>query len=298
MRNWFTLVLFLLSPLLSPAQPVPADDSFTLLVAQTGRTPAETAVLVGKKLLGLPYVPHTLDQQPVEQLVVNLHEFDCTTYLETVLAIALAWHDNRVRTVSNRTTEPTTCDALFQQYLTRLRYRNGRVDGYASRLHYFSDWLRDNERKGLLIDVTGTLPGRVMVSKPVNYMTSAVYKYPALSDPTVFEQMTRVESALNGQPFAFVPRKNVRQAETALREGDIVMLTAARPGLDMRHVGLATRQADGRMHLLHASSDAGQVVISSMPIADYLLRHPRLSGLRVARLRPDQLLTANRMSKR
>lgn len=296
MLNWFTLALFLLFPLFSPAQPpsIVADDQLVQLVTQTGRTPAETAVLIGRNLLGMPYVPHTLDQQPTEQLTVNLHEFDCTTYLETVLAITLAWHDNRDRSISNRSAAPATCNALFRQYLTRLRYRDGRIDGYASRLHYFSDWLRDNERKGLLADVTSLLPGRVMVSKAVNYMTSAVYKYPALSDPAVFDRMTRVESALNGQPFAFIPKKNVRLAETALHDGDIVMLTAARPGLDMKHVGLAVRQPSGRMHLLHASSDAGRVVISSVPIAEYVLSHPRLSGLRVARLRPDRLLTADR----
>ncbi|QJD79858.1 N-acetylmuramoyl-L-alanine amidase-like domain-containing protein [Spirosoma rhododendri] len=296
MKNWFTYVLFILSPLLGTAQLIPAstDDQLGQLISQTGRTAPETAVLVGKNLLGLPYVPHTLDQQPTEQLVVNLREFDCTTYLETVLALTLAWHDNRDRAIGSRAVTPAACSALFRQYLTRLRYRDGRIDGYVSRLHYFSDWLRDNERKGFLADVTATLPGRVMVSKPVNYMTSAVYKYPPLSDPAVLDQMIRVESALNGQPFAFVPKKNVRLAETALHDGDIVMLTAARPGLDMKHVGLAVRQPSGRMHLLHASSDAGRVVVSSTPIADYVLNHPRLSGLRVARLRPDQVLTADR----
>ncbi len=295
MRNWFTYFLFLLCPLSGSAQPllVSTDDQVGRLVSQTGRTAAETAVLIGKNLLGVPYVPHTLDQQPTEQLVVNLREFDCTTYLETVLAMTLAWHDNRDQ-VSSRTATPATCTALFRQYLTRLRYRNGHIDGYASRLHYFSDWLRDNERKGLLADITATLPGRVMVSKAVNYMTSAVYKYPPLSDPAVLDQMVRVESTLNSQPFAFIPKKNVRLAETALHDGDIVMLTAARPGLDMKHVGLAVRQPNGRMHLLHASSDAGEVVISSVPIADYVRSHPRLSGLRVARLRPDRLLTADR----
>jgi hypothetical protein len=295
MQNRFICFLFLLFPLLSPAQPLPVstDDQVGQLVSQTGRTAAETAVLIGKNLLGLPYVPHTLDQQPTEQLVVNLREFDCTTYLETVLAMTLAWHDNRDR-VNSRAATPATCTALFRQYLTRLRYRDGRIEGYASRLHYFSDWLRDNERKGLLADVTATLPGQVMVSKAVNYMTSAVYKYPPLNDPAVLDQMIRVESTLNGQPFAFIPKKNVRLAEAALHDGDIVMLTAARPGLDMKHVGLAVRQPSGRMHLLHASSDAGEVVISSIPIADYVLSHPRLSGLRVARLRPDRLLTADR----
>ena len=105
--------------------------------------------------------------------------------------------------------------------------------------------------------------------------------------------LPRTEAALATQPFAFVPARQVRQAEAALREGDIIMLTAARPGLDMKHVGLAVRQPDGRMHLLHASSDAGQVIISTLPLSDYVLAHPRLSGIRVARLRGSGLLTAD-----
>ncbi|GAB3568594.1 hypothetical protein GCM10027578_21410 [Spirosoma luteolum] len=287
------LTLLITAPLTLPAQPLPSDEQLAQLLVSPGRTPAETAVTVGKNLLGAPYVAHTLDQSATEQLVVNLQAFDCTTYLETILALALTWHETADKATAGRPATPAGLAQPFKSYLTRLRYRDGRIDGYASRLHYFSAWLRDNERKGLLTDITGTLPGRMTVTKPVTYMTSAVHKYPHLADPTVFRQVAQTEASLATQPFAFVPARQVRQAEAALREGDIIMLTAARPGLDMKHVGLAVRQPDGRMHLLHASSDAGQVVISTLPLSDYVLAHPRLSGIRVARLRGSGLLTAD-----
>ncbi len=288
MPKRYTVLFLLFVSHLTPAQNPTSADVQPLVVA-TGKTPTQTAVLVGRQLLGKPYVPHTLDVNQTEQLVVNLREFDCTTYLETVLALTLAHHDVQGKTNATALLEPA-----FRRFLTQLRYRNGKIDGFASRLHYFSDWLYDNERKGLLTDISRELPGSMSVAKPVTYMTATTWKYPALSDPAVLKQMALTEASLSQQPFAFVPSKHVRQAEASLREGDIIMLTAARPGLDMKHVGLAVRQPNGRMHLLHASSEQGRVVITPYPISEYVLRNKRLSGIRVARLRgtPTGLATA------
>ncbi|CCH52761.1 protein of unknown function DUF1460 [Fibrisoma limi BUZ 3] len=270
------LILFGLLSVSVIAQTMP-DDLRSLTVVG-GKTLPETAVSIGKQFLGTPYVPNTLDINATEQLVVNLKAFDCTTYLETVLALSLAWHD-----LTDKQNQ-AQLNVLFRNYLTKLRYRNGAINGYASRLHYFSDWLRDNERKGLLKDVSGELPGCLSVAKPVSYMTTATYRYPHLSDPAIFKQMADTEAAISQQSFYFIPKKNLKQAEAHLREGDIIMLTAARPGLDMKHVGLAVRQGN-RIHLLHASSEQGEVVITRYPLTDYVQWHKRLSGIRVARLK-------------
>ncbi|SOD79688.1 N-acetylmuramoyl-L-alanine amidase-like domain-containing protein [Spirosoma fluviale] len=280
MIKLFTTLFLLVLSLVVQAQDTTSSD-FRSLTLTTGKTSAETAILIGKQFMGKPYVPYTLDQTPTEQLVINFREFDCTTYLESVLALTLALHD-----VGHK---PGTSllEQAFRNYLTRFRYRNGRIDGYASRLHYFSDWLRDNERKGLITDVSNELPGKITVAKPVSFMTSAMYKYPQLRDPNTFKQVALTEASLSQQSFSFIPVKNIRQAEAQLQDGDIVMLLAARPGLDMRHVGLAVRQPNGRMHLMHASSDQSAVVISPYPISDYVLLHKRLSGIRVARLRSN-----------
>ncbi len=275
-KRFTAFFLFIVSTAL--AQNDPLATQLVHLSAATGKTPAENAVQIGKKLLGKPYVSHTLDQHPDEQLVINMNAFDCTTYLETVLAITLARLDGKPSAT------PTQVEQSFKKYLTQLRYRNGRIDGYASRLHYFSDWLRNNEKMGLLTDVTAQLPGSMSVAKPVSYMTSATHKFPAMSDPAVYRQIQFTETSISQQSFSFVPTKYIRQAEGRIQEGDIVMLMAARPGLDMRHVGLAVRQPNGRLHLLHASSERGRVVISPLPLSDYVLSHKRMSGIRVARL--------------
>ncbi len=293
MTRLFTVLFLLFSSCIGLAQQYAPDDLRTIPIAG-GKTPAETAVTIGKQFLERPYLSHTLDINPTEQLIVNIKEFDCTTYLETVLALTLAWHDVTDRAIVPRPIEVNYArlETAFRKYLTQLRYRHGQIDGYASRLHYFSDWLLDNERKGLITDVTCELPGSISVAKPVSYMTTATYKYPHLNDPAIFKQVALTEAALSQQSFAFIPRKNIRQAEAQLREGDIVMLTAARPGLDMKHVGLAVRQPNGRMHLMHASSEQGEVVVTTYPLSDYVLWHKHLSGIRVARLRLNELKTA------
>jgi hypothetical protein len=278
MIKLFTALTLLLTAAAASGQALLTSDLQSLTLTG-GKTLAETSVAIGKQFLGKPYVPHTLDITPTEQLIVNIREFDCTTYLETVLALSLAWHD-----VTDKQNRPYF-EQVFKKYLTKLRYRDGRIDGYASRLHYFSDWLRNNERKGLVTDVTHELPGSISVAKPVSYMTAATYKYPQLNDAATLKQVALTEATLSQQSFAFIPKKAIRLAEAQLRDGDIVMLTAARPGLDMKHVGLAVRQPNGRIHLMHASSDQGEVVISPYPLSDYLLWHRHLSGLRVARLR-------------
>lgn len=283
----FTVLILLLTCRAASAQNPDFHDLRQVTIVG-GKTPAETAVSIGTRFMGRPYVPHTLDTAPTERLIINVRQFDCTTYVETVLALALAWHE-----APNNAGSPRF-EQAFRTYLTKLRYRNGKIDGYASRLHYFSDWLRDNEHKGLLWDVTGNLPGSMSVAKPVSYMTKATYRYPRLSDPTTLKQMRLTEAALNQQSFSFIPKKNIRLAESHLREGDVIMLTAARPGLDMKHVGLAVRQASGRIHLMHASSEQGKVVITRYPLSNYLLYHKHLSGIRVARLRGNGALTAGK----
>lgn len=287
MIRLFTALFLLTTSSVVSAQ-APESHELHGITIVGGKTTAETAVNVGKRFLGRPYVPHTLDAAQTERLVVNVRQFDCTTYLETVLALALARH-----AVPDPGHRPQF-ERMFRAYLAKLRYRNGQIDGYASRLHYFSDWLRDNERKGLLTDVTGELPGSLTVAKPVSYMTTATYRYPRLTNPVTRQQMLLTEAALNQQSFSFIPKKNIRLAEGQLRPGDIVMLTAARPGLDMKHVGLAVRQANGRIHLMHASSDQGRVVITRYPLSNYVLWHKRLSGIRVARLRGSSELTTGK----
>ncbi len=285
MRRIFTTLVLLFCGWMGYAQEAPVNES-ALPEVQGGKTISESVLLFGKSFIGRPYVAHTLEGNATEQLVVNFRKFDCTTFVESVMGLSFAWHDAQLKATKG------SLDDIYRRYLTRIRYRNGQLDGYASRLHYFSEWLADNERKGLIRDISRHITGSMQVSKPVSYMTAATWKYPAMQDPAVYKQIAQAENEISQQAFAFIPKKNLRQAENQLRDGDIIMLTAARTGLDMKHCGFAVWQ-NGKVYLLHASSDFGMVMLTRQPLIQYVQANKRLSGIRVARISPNTRLTAS-----
>ncbi|RAK00346.1 uncharacterized protein DUF1460 [Larkinella arboricola] len=282
MKKLFTCLVAVIPFTHSFAQDSFADLSLRQVMVAPASTPAQTAVAISKSFQGRPYEGNTLDGNESEQLVVDFQAFDCTTFLETTLALALARHQ--------LTNEKDTAQfsRLFRENLTRIRYRNGQIDGFASRLHYFSEWLIDNEQKGIVQDVTGLIGG-IRVKKPISYMTQYTYKYPQLSNPAIRKQIAKVELAISQQQYWFIPKQQIPKIEKCLQDGDIIMLTAARPGLDMKHVGMVIWQTDEdgirRAHLLHASSQYGEVAISEQPLVDYIKANRQFSGIRVARLK-------------
>lgn len=226
-------------------------------------------VQVGKAFLGTPYVAKTLEEGETEMLVVNLRGLDCTTYVENVLVLSRLAREG---------------DWKWDHYLKGLeevRYRRGKLDGYVSRLHYFTDWIRDNEEKGLVRDITEELYG-VTVYKPLNFMGEHRELYPFLADDTNYEALRDVEAALSDAPVCILPREEVAKREALLQDGDIIALATRIDGLDVTHTGLAIRLDSGRIHLLHAST-VGEVVISEEPLADYLKKIKSNIGIVVAR---------------
>ncbi|MEY3249584.1 MAG: hypothetical protein RL742_1627 [Bacteroidota bacterium] len=231
---------------------------------------AARVLAVAQSFLGAPYAQGLLDQSAEEQLALNLRGLDCWTFVEYSLAIALA-------------AEAESPAEAFPQYVRQLRYRSGKIDGYGSRLHYFSSWLAQAQELGYLTDVTGELPGAAVYRKPVNYMSTHPDAYPALKDPETLRQIDTTERLLNLQQRYFIPQQRVRDMEAAIEDGDLIAITSGKPGLDIAHEGFAVR-VNGRVHLLHASSLAKRVVISAQPLAEYLITQRGQTGIWVARL--------------
>lgn len=230
----------------------------------------ETIVLTGMSYKGKPYVTKSLDKTKEEALNASFNQFDCHTFVEQVLAIGLASE-----------TQNADMEAAFQRYLLRIRYRGGKLNGYASRLHYFSDWAQDNERKGLLVNVSKDLGGEPF-KKNLNYMSAHRSAYSPLKDEATYKQIQQVEAQLAKTTFYRIPKSKVRAAENLIKDGDILAICTARTGLDVSHEGFAVRK-NGRVHLLHASSRHKGVVLCSVPITSYLNRSSRYLGLIVLR---------------
>jgi len=233
----------------------------------------QTLVEVGKTFKGIPYIAKTLEVGETETLVVNLTGLDCTTFVENVLALGLLVQNDRLDYNS------------FTKTLEKIRYKDGQLNGYASRLHYFSEWIANNEKKGLLKDITAEIGGKE-ITKDINFMSTHRDLYPFLSNDTNFKKIQESETYLNGQAICILPQDQIAANEHLIKSGDIIALTTSIDGLDITHTGIATREEDGRIHLLHASTGSMEVEVSKLPLADYLKGINKNTGIMVARPAP------------
>lgn len=234
--------------------------------------PNELMEFIGRQFVGTPYKSGTLDVEP-EMLTINLDEFDCTTFVETVTALALTIEDRK-----NSWQD-------FANNLESLRYRQGEANGYASRLHYLSDWIVTNTHRGYIKEVTDRIPQSDSQIKTLDYMSHNRASYPALKDSATFEGIKNMEVGYRSHRFPYIKsaRLTSKPVTNALKGGDIVALTTKTGGLDVSHVGLIVIEKDGP-HLLHASSREGNVVVDKLPFAEYMRKSPNLTGIRVIRL--------------
>jgi hypothetical protein len=226
-------------------------------------------VSAGCRFVGTPYDVGTLEREGPEELVINLRAFDCVTFIEAAIGLALS--------VRARKTDFSDYAAVLE----RLRYRRGRCEGYASRLHYFTDWLSDNGRKGMVRDVTGEIGG-VPFRKEFYALTARREEHPPLKDATAFRRMRLVEAACSRRTLYRIPKDDLKRHGKKIADGDIVGIAADTEGIDVSHAGIAVRGRRG-LHLLHASSEAGRVVLSDVTLYRYLTARRSRIGVIVGR---------------
>jgi hypothetical protein len=172
----------------------------------------------------------------------------------------------------------------YTDQLEKIRYRNGRLKGYASRLHYFSDWLCDNELKGIVRNHTAEIGG-TPYQKDINFMTKHPKHYIALIDDAIYMEMLSVEKRLSGQTRYIIPKGEFWRAEPKIESGNLIGMMTNIEGLDVTHVGFAVWAGD-HVRLLHASREEGSVVETEASLGDYLHGKMTMSGIVIAQLRP------------
>ena len=203
-----------------------------------------------KQMLGVPYVAGTLDGNEEEQLVVRTDALYCTTFVETVLAFCIA--DKR----GERDFEG------FKKALTDVRYRDGILNGYTSRLHYFSDWIRNNEKMGFVKECTSETACSQPKELWLDFMTTHVDSYlPMKKNPELVKVMATHEKNWQGTIVSYIPKEklDLPSDELKIKDGDVLALVTNIKGLDIVHVGFAFWK-EGKLHLLHASSSAKKVI--------------------------------------
>lgn len=237
---------------------------------ELGVTTSESILKIALSFLETPYVASTLEINETEQLVCNLQELDCFTFDENVLALYLTKKAN------------SSSYSDFQDHLTQLRYRNNKIEGYASRLHYFTEWVRQAEKNGWIKDITLDIGGEI-TSKEVHFMSENQKLYPKITDEKTLEIIIKNEKKINKKPLSQIDKTKVAAIESRIKDGDFIAMTSTIEGLDCNHVGLAILR-NGRIHLLHASSSLKKVVISEKPLAEYSEGIKKDAGIMVLRV--------------
>jgi hypothetical protein len=304
-RSFTTLTLAAMATVLAPAAAFPRQASAVPTpIAPEMRPFYDTIARVSRKagmplmvaqtahtFLGRPYLASTLDSADVpetdgkEPLTSRLDAFDCVTLVENSVAIA------RAVAIAEPGKAPTW-DA-YRAELEHLRYRDGQRGSYTSRLHYFSEWIADNERRGLIKDLTPSLGGEAD-TRPITFMSTHREAYAKLGDDRLFKEIQDVEANLNRTRRYVLPNDKVAAILPLLQPGDIVAFATDIDGLDVVHTGLIDRLPNGEVHLLHAPEPGQPVVIGKKPLIEYLTLFPHHVGLMIARpLPPDPAKTAS-----
>lgn len=277
MTRFLSLILLLFSALC-----VSAQDSVRIeqLLRQAPQTQSgDLMVHFARQFLGVPYVAHTLEQAPSEDtLVVNLRQMDCTTLVETCTALTLTAQMGSQRFADYKTN------------LNRIRYQQGVRDGYASRNHYFHQWVRSNEAQGLVKAIQTTrAPFTAVHRVNLRWMSQHPQSYPQLSDAKQRARVARYEKECDGDSHRYIPRTQLNASRSSslsvVRNGDILGIVTRKQGLDTTHLGIAVWGKDGKLHLLNASSIHKKVVEEPMTLYEYMGKHPSQMGVRVVRIK-------------
>ena len=279
MRYRLLYILLLLPAVWAKAQVTYQKADSVTVCSLLAKANTKTSTLwFARQFLGVPYVAHTLELNAKEQLVVNTRELDCTTLVETVTALTLCAQQGK---------------KTWNDYLTTLktlRYRQGKLDGYTSRLHYFSDWIRDKQSMKIIKEIQSPNPPFTAVQRVnVNYMSTHPTAYKALkAQPELVPVIRQQEQSLNTVKARYIPKSALRRSTKALRQavhdGDIIAITCNKKGLDIAHLGFAVWKKDG-LHLLNASMIHKKVVEEPMTFYQYLQKHPSHTGIRVLRIK-------------
>lgn len=231
----------------------------------------EIIVELGKSFIGTDYVPNSLEKGDKEQLVIHLTGLDCYTFLESTLVLARCIKSGK-----------TTFED-YQDELKNIRYRDGILKEYPSRLHYFSDWIYDMNKRKIGQDITKQIGG-VPYKKQIDFMRKHVDYYRQLKENPMFViEIASIEKRISKRKYFYIPQEKIEKVERKIESGDIIGITTNIEGLDIAHTGIAIRMEDGRIHLLHAPNVGHKVQISEKPLADYIKGNKKQTGIMILR---------------
>ena len=230
----------------------------------------EIIVEIARSFIGTDYAAGTLEVPGEERLIVNLRAFDCVTFYENSLVLARCIKKNKM----------TFED--FKKELQFVRYRGGIIDGYPSRLHYTSDYFHDNEKKGVLKNISKEIGG-VRFKKKINFISGHAESYIKLKEnPEFIKVIACQEKEISRRTMHCIPKSKVKNISSSIKNGDIIGITTNIEGLDCTHAGIAVFQ-NNKLHMMHAPIPGSKVQITDVPLWEYLAKIEKDTGIIVAR---------------
>ena len=282
MKNFLLLSIFLLAASNFFAQPIytqadvdVCNSKFQLAVDKklADKPINEIIIEIGKSFIGLDYEAFTLEKGEKETLVIHLTGLDCYTFLETSFVFSRCIKKGK-----------TTFED-FQNEVTSIRYRDGKINEYPSRLHYFSDWIYDIDKRGIGKNITKEIGGRGYMKK-IDFMTTHIDAYRQLKENSNFvEEIRNTERKISFRKNFYIPQDEIERIEDKIQSGDLIGITTNVEGLDIAHTGIAIRMDDGRIHFMHSPIAGKKIQITEKPLADYIKGNKKQTGIMV--LRPN-----------
>lgn len=277
MKKLFAIIITSIFPYIAIAQEIIYEKEDSIRIESMlhdladSKPTAELLTGIANAFVGEKYVSGTLEQGIDEPLAISCSRLDCTTFVELVVAIAMSSRNGD-------TDFGSVC-----RNLEKIRYRNGKNSGYTSRLHYISWWITDEAKSGIVKEITASMSNEIQGGS-LNYMSTHPDSYPLLVEyPHLINEIANHEKMSNTDNICYIPKERLNDCSTLdIKEGDIIAITTSIAGLDVTHIDFAYYN-NGKLCLLHASSEKGMVIKDRRPLYDYLKNRKRHTGIRVFR---------------
>lgn len=286
-------VLLVLSHTLAFAGPrEEAQDILLRFKAETSTT--ARLDLISKIFVGLPYgaggplgegPEGRYDQDPL----YRFDTFDCTTYVETIMALALARDVNE-----------------FEEHLDKIRYENGEID-YLKRNHFTDlQWIPFNIENGYMTEINSVVTNQIKIAEAVinfpNWLRSLKISEIKVPLATQSERQALLEElhALSSNYVSSIARVNYLEINMLVKKPLLLnkiptgtIVNFVRPNWDLTdlagthqnisHQGFLFKKGN-TVYLRHAST-TGKVM--EVPFIQYLKKfenHATMKGIHLMSL--------------
>ncbi len=222
------------------------------------------------QLLGQPYAKSLLDKKTPEYLYISLADTDCMLFVEEAVAVGSLIKQNELNMNG------------LTNYIKELRYH--KEVSYCERNHYFKDWALDNKSKDIVTDEAYVLTG-VTFPFTAHVMSDRLTRNSSDIHAEDLACITQREQHINQHKLGYIPLKDLKKNLHSIQAGDIIgIVRSPNSHADaVHHLGIAYVKPGQPVGMIHASSEAGKVVLAES-LQAYLAKFKDSQGIILLRV--------------